>query len=56
MITLDFLQKTQDVCMEIRQPRAFEQAGYYSAQYCVSRIRRDSVPYYWKASATLTFS
>jgi hypothetical protein len=35
MITLDFLQKTQDVCMEIRQLRAFQQAGYYPAQYCV---------------------
>jgi hypothetical protein len=35
MITLDLLQKTQDACMEIRQPKAFRQAGYYPTQYCV---------------------
>jgi hypothetical protein len=35
MITLDFLQKTHNVCIEFRQPRAFRQAGYYPTQYCV---------------------
>jgi hypothetical protein len=35
MITLDFLQKTRDACLEIRQPNAFRQAGYYPTQYCV---------------------
>jgi len=35
MITLDFLQKTHNVCMEIRQPKAFRQAGYYPTRYCV---------------------
>jgi hypothetical protein len=35
MITLDFLQKATDACMEIRQPEAFRQAGYYPRQYCV---------------------
>jgi hypothetical protein len=35
MITLDFLQKTRDACIDIRQPRAFLQAGYYPTQYCV---------------------
>src|SRR6185436_18951165 len=35
MITLDFLQKTQDVCLEIRQPPAYRQAGYYPTEYCV---------------------
>ena len=39
MITLDFLQKTQDACMEIRQPKAFRQAGYYPTQYCVRQDR-----------------
>jgi hypothetical protein len=40
MITLDFLQKTQDACMEIRQPKAFRQAGYYPTQYCVRQDRQ----------------
>ena len=40
MITLDFLQKTQDACMEIRQPKAFQQAGYYPTQYCVRQDRQ----------------
>ena len=35
MITLEFLQRTTDACMEIRQPAAFRQAGYYPTQYCV---------------------
>ncbi|HEU5305273.1 MAG TPA: hypothetical protein VFU40_11560 [Gemmatimonadales bacterium] len=35
MITLDFLQKTRDACIEIHQPEAFRQAGYYPTQYCV---------------------
>jgi hypothetical protein len=39
MITLDFLQKTQDACMEIQQPKAFRQAGYYPTQYCVRQDR-----------------
>ncbi|HEX5962825.1 MAG TPA: hypothetical protein VFY42_03830 [Gemmatimonadales bacterium] len=40
MITLDLLQRTQDTCMEIRQPNAFRQAGYYPTQYCVRQDRR----------------
>jgi hypothetical protein len=35
MITFDFLQKTRDACMDIRQPKAFRRAGYYPTQYCV---------------------
>lgn len=35
MITLDFLQRTQSACLEIRQPNAFRAAGYYPTQYCV---------------------
>jgi hypothetical protein len=35
MITLEFLQKTTSACREIRQPKAFRQAGYYPTQYCV---------------------
>ena len=35
MITLDFLQNTHNVCIEIRQPTAFRQSGYYPTQYCV---------------------
>jgi hypothetical protein len=40
MITLEFLQKTTDACMEIRQPAGFQQAGYYPTQYCVRQDRR----------------
>ena len=40
MITLDFLQKTQDACIEIRQPKAFRQAGSYPTQYCVRQDRQ----------------
>jgi len=40
MITLDLLQKTQAACMEIRQPMAFRQAGYYPTQYCVRQDRQ----------------
>ena len=36
MITLDFLRATRDVCLEIRQPEAFRQAGYYPTQYCLT--------------------
>jgi hypothetical protein len=35
MITADFLQHTQNACMNIRQPQAFQKAGYYPTQYCV---------------------
>jgi hypothetical protein len=40
MITLDLLQETRDACMEIRQPEAFRQAGYYPSQYCVRQDKR----------------
>jgi hypothetical protein len=40
MITLDFLQQTQDACIEIRQPNAFRESGYYPTQYCVRQDRR----------------
>jgi hypothetical protein len=39
MITLDYLQKTRNACLPIRQPEAFQRAGYYPTQYCV---RQDS--------------
>jgi hypothetical protein len=39
MITLDFLENTQDACLEIRQPQAFHQAGYYPTRYCVRQDR-----------------
>jgi hypothetical protein len=39
MITLDLLRNTQDSCLEIRQPEAFQQAGYYPTQYCVRQDR-----------------
>ncbi len=39
MITLDFLQKTRNACLEIRQPEGFPQAGYYPTQYCVRQDR-----------------
>jgi hypothetical protein len=35
MISLGFLQSTRDACLEIRQPQAFRQAGYYPTQYCM---------------------
>jgi hypothetical protein len=40
MITLDFLRETRDACLEIRQPHAFRQAGYYPTQYCVRQDQR----------------
>ena len=40
MITLDFLRKTQNACLEIRQPQAFRQGGYYPTQYCVRQDQR----------------
>jgi hypothetical protein len=40
MITLEFLQKTHDACLAIRQPDAFREAGYYPSQYCVRQDRR----------------
>jgi hypothetical protein len=40
MITLEFLQKTTDACLDIRQPQAFREAGYYPAQYCVRQDRQ----------------
>jgi hypothetical protein len=40
MITLEFLQKTTDACLEIRQPRAFREAGYYPTRYCVRQDRQ----------------
>jgi hypothetical protein len=40
MITLDFLQQTQDACLKIPQPDGFRQAGYYPTQYCVRQDAR----------------
>jgi hypothetical protein len=40
MITLDFLQKSQDACLEIRQPEGFRQAGYYPTRYCVRQNQK----------------
>jgi hypothetical protein len=40
MITLDVLQNTRDACLPIRQPMAFERAGYYPRQYCVRQDRQ----------------
>lgn len=35
MITLAFLLSRPDVCTPIRQPAAFQQAGYYPTEYCI---------------------
>ncbi|HYF38365.1 MAG TPA: hypothetical protein VD930_01670 [Gemmatimonadales bacterium] len=35
MITLDFLRNTAHACMDIPQPEAFREAGYYPTQYCI---------------------
>jgi hypothetical protein len=40
MITLDFLRKTPEACLEIRQPERFREAGYYPTQYCVRRSQK----------------
>lgn len=40
MITLDFLRNTAQACMEIPQPPAFRQAGYYPSRYCVRQDRQ----------------
>ncbi len=35
MITFDFLGRTSDACFEIRQPAAYQKAGYYPTRYCI---------------------
>jgi hypothetical protein len=40
MITLDYLRNTRHACLEIRQPSAFRQTGYYPTQYCVRQDGR----------------
>ena len=40
MITLEFLQKTRDACLEIRQPQGFKEAGYYPTQYCARQNQK----------------
>lgn len=40
MITLDFLRKTADACLDIRQPQGFQRAGYYPTRYCVRQDQR----------------
>jgi hypothetical protein len=35
MITLDVLRGSRDTCLEIRQPAAFQRAGYYPTEYCI---------------------
>ena len=35
MITFDFLGRTRDACFEIRQPAAYQKAGYYPTRYCI---------------------
>ncbi len=40
MITMEYLQRTQDACTEIKQPDAFQRSGYYPTQYCVRQDRQ----------------
>jgi hypothetical protein len=40
MITLDVLRSTDNRCLEIRQPKAFQRAGYYPTQYCVRQDQK----------------
>jgi hypothetical protein len=40
MITLDYLKNTRETCLEIRQPSAFREAGYYPTQYCVRQNQK----------------
>jgi hypothetical protein len=40
MITIDVLRQTRESCLEIRQPEAFRQAGYYPTQYCVRQNQK----------------
>ncbi|MEE8188356.1 MAG: hypothetical protein V3T80_04030 [Kiloniellales bacterium] len=35
MITMDFLLGKPDLCVPIRQPKVWAQAGYYPAEYCM---------------------
>jgi hypothetical protein len=37
MITLALLQASRDTCLQIRQPAAFQRAGFYPSQYCIRR-------------------
>ena len=34
MATLAFLTSGRDLCADINQPEAWEQAGYYPTRYC----------------------
>jgi hypothetical protein len=40
MITLDVLKKTTGTCLDIRQPRGFQRAGYYPTKYCFRQDQR----------------
>ncbi|HUF87213.1 MAG TPA: hypothetical protein VMM59_07515, partial [Thermohalobaculum sp.] len=37
MATTEFLTATEDMCAEIKQPQAWERAGYYPTRYCFGR-------------------
>jgi hypothetical protein len=44
MITLPYLQSRPDTCVPIKQPQAWETAGYYPTRYCI-RYRADDERY-----------
>lgn len=44
MITLAYLLSRPDVCTPIRQPAAWEEAGYYPTEYCI-RYSKDRAAY-----------
>lgn len=43
MITHDFIASRQNVCIPIRQPQAWETAGYYPTIYCIKYSEEENV-------------
>jgi hypothetical protein len=41
MITLPYLQSRPDTCVPIKQPQAWEAAGYYPTRYCIRYLADD---------------
>jgi hypothetical protein len=39
MVTHDFLVNRPDICVPIKAPEAFEEAGYYPTEYCIRSLQ-----------------
>jgi hypothetical protein len=43
MITTEFLTSTPNVCVPIRQPQAWQVAGYYPTEYCMRHLENEAI-------------